>query len=84
MAPPRAGRIGRAEFEALLERVRKTDFATLTVQAVVMVQGGDVEGTLGLIEKRRRKAAGLMVEKGVATALFSNGSLKLRGCLFSR
>ncbi len=65
---PQAGRLSHDDFQALVRQVRDTRFEALVTQVVVIVRGGDVDATLGLIEKRRYKTTSLIVgESGVTT-----------------
>lgn len=65
---PQPGRLSREAFEALVDQVRKTRFEFLVTQVVVIVRDGDVDATLGLIEKRRYKTTSLFVgEDGITT-----------------
>lgn len=63
---PQDHHLTRGEFEALLNRIRETRFPSVVTQVVVMLRDSEVEGTLGLIEKRGLRAAGIYVgENGV-------------------
>ncbi|MDL2226168.1 hypothetical protein LJB86_00715 [Deltaproteobacteria bacterium OttesenSCG-928-M10] len=55
------------EFQALAAAVRDTKFAYPLVQIVVILRNAEAEGTLGLIEKRGKRLAGVRVEEGGAT-----------------
>jgi len=63
---PQKERLGKAEFEAIIADVRDTKFSSAIVQVVVILRDSQVEGTIGLVEKRGRRAAGLLVEPGGA------------------
>ncbi|MDR1044565.1 MAG: hypothetical protein LBP33_05530 [Candidatus Adiutrix sp.] len=61
---PQDGRLSREAFENIVAQVRHSTFDSTVVQVVVILRDSEVGGTLGLVEKRGRRAAGLFVEEG--------------------
>lgn len=61
---PQGGRLDKAAFEALVSRVKSAKFASALTQVVVILRDSEVEGTLGLIEKRGARVSGHFVEEG--------------------
>ncbi len=59
---PQVGRLSREEFDSLITDIRDTKFSSAIVQVVVIIRDSQVEGTIGLVEKRGRRAAGLFVD----------------------
>ena len=60
---PQPTRLDRAGFEALVNEIRNTRFDTSVTQVVVIVRDSDVDGTIGLVERRGIKATGWFVEE---------------------
>lgn len=54
-------------FQVLATAVKDTKFAYPLVQVVVILRNAEAEGTLGLIEKRGKRLASVMVEEGGAS-----------------
>lgn len=50
---PQPGPITEADWEILVGNIRKTSFGVDLVQVVVIISDSDVEGTLGLIDRRK-------------------------------
>lgn len=61
---PQETRLDKAAFEALVNRIKGIKFASAVTQVVVILHDSEVDGTLGLIEKRGVRAAGYFVEEG--------------------
>jgi len=61
---PQATRLDEAGFNQLVARVGQTDFAAQHVQIVVIMRGADATGTIGLIEKRKKKVESLFLKSG--------------------
>jgi hypothetical protein len=64
---PQAGRLVRAAFDKLADEVAATKFSADNVQVVVILQGAEADGTIGLVEKRGRKFTRFFVEPGTET-----------------
>lgn len=65
---PQLKPLSESEFQALARQVEQTDFPTDVSQVLVMIRDTDVDGTLGLIEKRGKKVRAQMVAEGGQTA----------------
>ena len=61
---PQDSRLSKEAFENIIAQVRDTRFDSTVAQVVVILRNSEVGGTLGLVEKRGRRAAGLFVEEG--------------------
>jgi len=61
---PQDSRLDKEAFEALVNQIKSAKFASALTQVVVILRDSEVEGTLGLIEKRGTRATGLLVEEG--------------------
>lgn len=58
---PQEVRLSREAFDEMITRVRDIKFPSSVTQVVVIMRDSDVEGTIGLIEKRGLRAAGAYV-----------------------
>lgn len=61
---PQDSQLDKAAFEALVKRIKSVRFASALTQVVVIRRDSELEGTLGLIEKRAARTTGLLVEAG--------------------
>ena len=59
---PRESRLDQAAFEDLAKSIRDIKFPSSTTQVVVMVRDTQVEGTIGLVEKRGLRVSSLLVQ----------------------
>jgi hypothetical protein len=58
---PQSGRLTREDFEVLAKAVGATQFAAEDVQVMVIVRDSDVQGTIGLVEKRNQRLTSAFV-----------------------
>ncbi|MDL2259664.1 OB-fold putative lipoprotein [Deltaproteobacteria bacterium OttesenSCG-928-K17] len=61
---PQEVRLSREAFDEMIVRVRDMKFPSAVTQVVVIMRDSDVDGTIGLIEKRGLRAAGAYVGDG--------------------
>ena len=67
---PQAARLDRAAFDSLVAQVKDTKFSTVHTQVVVIISDSNIEGTIGLIEKRGLRVSSLYVDSAGSPAAY--------------
>ena len=67
---PQGARLDKAAFEALVTQIKDTKFQTVHTQVVVIISDSNIEGTIGLVEKRGLRVSSQFVDSGASPAAY--------------